>query len=148
VFKTISFFLFYPIQCIWFYLEVFDPLGLELCTGDKYVLTDKWILSKRLRIPTIKLTDHMKLNKKEGQSVESLIPVRRENKIITGGRGRDLGGKVEGKGKGSVIMYVGGERREFQRARRMNRNIQQCGMGSEGNYWKVQTPGLQEATRT
>jgi hypothetical protein len=34
-----------------------------------YALTGKWILAKKLHIPTIQLTDHMKLNKKEGQSV-------------------------------------------------------------------------------
>ena len=30
-----------------------------------YGLTDKWILGKKLRIPTIQHTDHMKLKKKE-----------------------------------------------------------------------------------
>ena len=25
--------LFYKVQCIWFYLEIFDPLGLEFCVG-------------------------------------------------------------------------------------------------------------------
>ena len=32
VFEAIPHFLFYYIQHIWFYVEVFDPLGLELCT--------------------------------------------------------------------------------------------------------------------
>ena len=31
----------------------------------------------------------MKLNKKEGPSVDASIPLRRGNKIITGGRGRE-----------------------------------------------------------
>ena len=35
-----------------------------------YVFTGKWILVQRLRIPTMQLTDHMKLKKKEDQSVE------------------------------------------------------------------------------
>jgi hypothetical protein len=26
----------YLTQCIWFYVEVLDPLGLELCIGEKY----------------------------------------------------------------------------------------------------------------
>jgi hypothetical protein len=33
-------------------------------------------------------TDHMKLNKKEGQCVYASNPLRRGNKIITEGRGR------------------------------------------------------------
>jgi hypothetical protein len=42
-------------------------------------------LAKKLRIPMIQL----KLNKKEGPSVDASIPLRRENKIILGGRGRE-----------------------------------------------------------
>ena len=38
-----------------------------------YTLADKWILAQKLRIPKIKLTDHMKLKKKEDQSVATLI---------------------------------------------------------------------------
>lgn len=34
-------------------------------------------------------TDSMKFNKKEGPSENALIPLRRENKIVTGGRGRE-----------------------------------------------------------
>jgi hypothetical protein len=41
----------------------------------------------------MKLTDHMKLNKKEGQSVDASIPLGRANKIINVGGGRDLGGR-------------------------------------------------------
>ena len=48
----------------------------------------------------IQLTDHMKLNKKEGQSVNASMPLRRGNKIITGGRGREGPGWVrKGGGK-------------------------------------------------
>ena len=50
-----------------------------------YVLTDKWILGKKLRIPTIQLTDHMKLKKKEDQSVDASVILRRVNKLLTGG---------------------------------------------------------------
>jgi hypothetical protein len=40
----------------------------------------------------IQLTDHMKLNKKEGPSVDALIPLGRGNKIITGGRQKEVPG--------------------------------------------------------
>ena len=49
-----------------------------------YALTDKWILSLKLGIPKIQFTDHMKL-KKEGQSVDTSILLRRGNKISMGG---------------------------------------------------------------
>jgi hypothetical protein len=32
VFEAISQFVFYSIQCVWIYFEVFNSLGLELCT--------------------------------------------------------------------------------------------------------------------
>ena len=38
---------------------------------------DKWILAKKLRIPTIQPTNHMELKKKEDQSVDALILLRR-----------------------------------------------------------------------
>jgi hypothetical protein len=37
----------------------------------------------------IQPTDHKKFNKKEGSSEDTLIPLRRWNKIITGDRGRE-----------------------------------------------------------
>jgi hypothetical protein len=56
-----------------------------------YVLTDKWILGKKLRILMIQLTEHMKLRKKEDQIMDASFLLRRGNKIIRGavGRGRD-----------------------------------------------------------
>ena len=59
-----------------------------------------------------KLTNSMKLNKNEGQSVDSSIPLRRRNKIITGGRGREEHGYKRGGGgkEGSRIRY--GKRQE------------------------------------
>lgn len=36
-----------------------------------YVLTGKWILTPKLRMLMTKLTNHMKLNKNEGQSVDT-----------------------------------------------------------------------------
>jgi hypothetical protein len=58
-----------------------------------YILTDKWILTLKLRIATIQFTEYMKLNKKEDQSVNASILLRMENKIVMGGRG---GGTWEG----------------------------------------------------
>jgi hypothetical protein len=37
----------------------------------------------------IQFTDQIKFNKKEGPSEAASIPLRRENKIIMGGRGRE-----------------------------------------------------------
>ena len=47
----------------------------------------KWILGKEWGIPTIQLTDHMKLKKKEDQSMDASVLLRRGNKLITGCRG-------------------------------------------------------------
>jgi hypothetical protein len=44
-------------------------------------LTDKWILAQKLRIPKIQFEKHMKLKKKEDQSVDTSILPRRGNKI-------------------------------------------------------------------
>ena len=41
-----------------------------------YALANKCILAQKLRIPKIKLTDHMKLKKKEDQSLHTLILTR------------------------------------------------------------------------
>jgi hypothetical protein len=56
------------------------------------------ILAQRLGIPKIKLTDHMNLKKKEDQSVNTLILLRRGNKIPTGGYTETkCGAETEGK---------------------------------------------------
>ena len=44
-------------------------------------LTDKWILAQKFRIPKIQFIDHMKPNKKEDQSVDILILLRRGYKL-------------------------------------------------------------------
>jgi hypothetical protein len=44
------------------------------------ICTDKWILAQKLRIPKIQFEKHMKLKKKEDQSVDTSI-LRRGNKI-------------------------------------------------------------------
>jgi hypothetical protein len=50
-----------------------------------YVLTDKWILAPKFRIPKIQFIDHMKPKKKEDQNVDASVLFRRANKILTGG---------------------------------------------------------------
>ena len=50
-----------------------------------YAFTDKWILAQKLGIPKIQFTDHMKLKKKEDQSVDASVLLRRGNEILTGG---------------------------------------------------------------
>jgi hypothetical protein len=47
----------------------------------QYLLVDKWILAQKLRIPKIQFAKHMKLQKKEDQSVDTSILLRRGNKI-------------------------------------------------------------------
>ena len=51
--------------------------------------------AKNFRIPMIQLTEQMKLNKKEGPSVDTSIPLRRGNKIITGSIGERY---IDGRG--------------------------------------------------
>jgi hypothetical protein len=85
----------------WPFLQSLLPLFVPKFPLDRnnsgYVLTDQWILGKKYEIPTKQLTDHMKLKKKEEQSVDASILLRRGNKIITEGRGREeLGRKTEG----------------------------------------------------
>jgi hypothetical protein len=46
-----------------------------------YALTDKWILAQKLGLQKIQFTNHMKLKKKEDQSVDTSIHLRRGNKI-------------------------------------------------------------------
>jgi hypothetical protein len=58
---------------------------------------------KKLRIPMIQLTDHIKFKKKEDQSIDASVLIRMGNKIIIGGRGwSGLGRKrVGGEEKGA-----------------------------------------------
>ena len=46
-----------------------------------YAVNDKWILVQKFRIPKIQLAKHMKLKKKEDQSVDTSFPHRMGNKI-------------------------------------------------------------------
>jgi hypothetical protein len=60
-----------------------------------YAFTGKWIWTSKLRIPAVQLIDHIKHNKKEFQTVDASILLRRGNKIVTGGRGRNAGEREE-----------------------------------------------------
>jgi hypothetical protein len=74
----------------------------------QYVLIDKWILCKRLRILTIQLPNHMKLKKKDGQSLDASVLLRRGNNDIMRVRGwKGLGMKCGGcwKRMGGCINY-------------------------------------------
>ena len=48
-----------------------------------YILTDKWILAQKFGILKIQFTDHMKPNKKEDQSVNASVLLRRGDEILT-----------------------------------------------------------------
>ena len=56
------------------------------------------VLAQKLRIPKIQFKDHMKLKKKEDQSVDTLVLLRRGNKIPMGGDTETkCGAETEGK---------------------------------------------------
>jgi hypothetical protein len=65
-----------------------------------YVLTNKWIVGKEHRIPTVQLTDHMKLKRKEDQRVDASVLLRRGNKIMEGSRGWEGLGRKRRGGRG------------------------------------------------
>jgi hypothetical protein len=65
----------------------------------------------------VQLTDHMKPNKKEDQSEDASILLRRVSKIIMGGRGRE-GRERERRGGARSGM-----RRDRKEVRKMNRNM-------------------------
>jgi hypothetical protein len=46
---------------------------------------DKWIITQKLRLPKIQVAKHMKLKKKEDQSVDTLFLLRMGNKILMEG---------------------------------------------------------------
>jgi hypothetical protein len=67
---------------VWFVGRLTDP-------NTWYILTDKWILAIKYKIPMIYPTDPKTLNKREGPSKDAWITVRRGNKTVIGGRGRE-----------------------------------------------------------
>ena len=65
----------------------------------QYALTDKWISAKKLGILKTQFTDQMKLKKKEDQSMDTLVPLRRGNEIpMRGDTEIKCGAKTEKKG--------------------------------------------------
>jgi hypothetical protein len=79
-------------------------------------LTDKWILAQKLRIPMV---DHMKLKKTEDQSVDASVLLRRANKIIMGGKGREGPRRESGQGgKRWTRSGVGRDWGELQRVKK------------------------------
>ena len=72
----------------------------------------------------IQPTNHMKLKKKENESVYASILLRRGNKIITEDRGRKVpGGREVREGKKGAGSGIGRDRRQVQRVRKSNRNM-------------------------
>jgi hypothetical protein len=53
------------------------------------VLTNKWTLVKKYRIPRIQSTELKKVKNQKGPSEDASIPLGREKKTITGGTGRE-----------------------------------------------------------
>jgi hypothetical protein len=59
-------------------------------------VTDKWILAQKLRTPKIQFAEHIKLKKKEDQSVDTSILFKRRNKIpMEGGTETKFGAETE-----------------------------------------------------
>ena len=83
------------------------------------------------RISTIQLTDNMKPNIKEGQSINASIPLRKVNKVIKGCSRRN-GPRWE-MGRGGIKQAgsgIGRNKKEVQRSRKMN----SVGWGNTWNY--------------
>jgi hypothetical protein len=60
----------------------------------QYILTNKWILTKTYRIPTIQSIELRKINKLKGPSKDAIVPLGMEKKATTRTEeGRDLGRK-------------------------------------------------------
>jgi hypothetical protein len=92
------------------------------------------MLAIKYRIPRTQTTDCKKCNKQKGPSVDATVPLRRGKEIIMGGRGRVGPGWESrgGHGRENKIRYERGtDRREAQRAKRMNEDDQHQGVGGE-----------------
>jgi hypothetical protein len=75
------------------------------------------MLSLKLRVPRIQLTDYLELKKKEDQSMDASNLHRMGNKIVTGGRRREgprreRGGGGEKEGQDQVLEGTGEKYRE------------------------------------
>jgi hypothetical protein len=71
------------------------------------VLTDKWTLAKKCRIPRKQPIDCKKYNKQKCPSEKVSTSLRRGKDIIGGGRGREGPGWERGKKKRNRIRYGG-----------------------------------------
>ena len=77
--------------------------------------------------------DHMKLKRKEDQRVNTLVLLKRGTNIFKGSREWEgLGRKRGGKGKIEAESGMGGYGGDVQRDRKLNRSMQQWGMGNLG----------------
>ena len=82
-----------------------------------YVLTNKWTLVKKYRIPRIQSTELKKVKNQKGPSEDASIPLGREKKTIRGGRGRERPRWKRGnRGENGNNKVLGGQdRREAQK---------------------------------
>ena len=72
-----------------------------------YALTDKWILVQKLGIPKIQFIDHVKIKKKEDQSVDASVLLRRGNKILMEGN-KETKCRAETEGKAiKRLLHLG-----------------------------------------
>jgi hypothetical protein len=105
----------------------------------------------KLRIPTIQLTDHMKLMKKENQNLDASVLLRRENKITLRGREREGLGRERG-GEGKRGQEQGQVWEEMGRCIEGQVIEQWCVAVGDGEFGvatrKSQMPGKQEVSRT
>jgi len=97
------------------------------------------------------LTDHMKVKKKEDQSVDASVLLRRGIKINTGGRGRDglMKKRKVGEEKRGGRIRCG---RRWEKCTEGQEIEQRCVAMDDGKLGvvnrKSQIPGKQEAPRT
>ena len=80
-----------------------NPITNELTW---YALTDKWMLAQKLRLPKIQFAKHMKLKKKEDQSVVTSILLRMGEQNTHGRSYRDKVWKVTAEMEGKTIQRL------------------------------------------
>jgi hypothetical protein len=86
------------------YPELGNPITKEHTLDG---LTDNCILAQKIGIPKIQFIDYMKLKKKEDQSVDTLVLLRRGKKIPMGG-GTETKHEAETEGKAiQRLPYLG-----------------------------------------
>jgi hypothetical protein len=110
----------------------------------------KWILGKECGIPTIQLTDHIKLKRKEDQRTDSSVLLRRGKNIIKESRGWEgLGGIKEGESEKRGRIRYGKRWRRYTEGQEIEQRCVAMGVGDLGvTTRKFQMPVKQEPTRT